>query len=66
MLYRTDNTEDNWWGSEILWDPEGPGWVMIVDEGGNVRDFLAWGYDETEIASLNVDFGTFTNITVGD
>jgi len=66
VLYRTDNPADNYWGSPIPWDAEGPGWVMIVDDTGDVQDFVAWGYSLAEIASLEVDFGPLTNITLGD
>ncbi|HYW80948.1 MAG TPA: lamin tail domain-containing protein, partial [Thermoguttaceae bacterium] len=66
VLYRTDSTTDNYWNAPILWDAEGPGWVMIVDAGGTVMDFAAWGYTDTQIASMNISFDTLTGITVGD
>jgi len=66
VLYRTDDPGDAYWGSTINWDADGPGWVMILDSGGAVIDFVAWGYTAAEIASLSLDYGAFTGITIGD
>jgi len=66
VLYQTDDAGDAYWGATIPWDPEGPGWVMILDSGGTVMDFVAWGYTAPDIASLSIDYGGFTGITVGD
>ncbi|MBN2473693.1 MAG: lamin tail domain-containing protein [Pirellulales bacterium] len=66
VLYRTDDPADAYWGSEILWDPEGPGWVMILDGAGRVMDFVAWGYGDAEIAAMAIDYGPFTGIAAGD
>jgi len=66
VLYRTDNAADNYWGSAIHWNAEGPGWAMILDSGGLVRDYVAWGYTAAQIASLRITYGGFANITVGD
>jgi len=66
VLYQTDDGGDQYWGDTIPWDPEGSGWVMVLDDGGAVMDFLAWDYTAAEIASLSVDYGAFTGITVGD
>ena len=65
VLYRTDDPGDNYWGSNIYWDTTDPGWAMIVDDEGNIVDFMVWGYYESEIASLNIDYGSFTNISIG-
>jgi len=66
VLYRTDEVGENYWGSPIHWDAEGPGWAMMLDSGGQVMDFVAWGYTQAEIASLSIDYGAFSDITVGD
>ncbi len=65
VLYKTDNASDNYFGTDIAWDA-GSGWVMIVDDGGSVVDFLVWGYSESEIGTLDIDVNGFTNIAVGD
>ncbi|MBN2473347.1 MAG: lamin tail domain-containing protein [Pirellulales bacterium] len=64
VLYRTDNAADHYWGSDIAWET-GSGWVMIVDDAGQVVDFVAWGYDEAEIASVQVSVGPWTGLSVG-
>jgi len=68
VLYRADDVEqpDHYWGGEIFWDPDGPGWTMIVDPSGNVMDVLVWGYTEAEIAAVSLDFGPWTGITVAE
>jgi hypothetical protein len=65
VLYRTSDVLDDYWGGEINWDPEGPGWVMIVDETGDVVDFVAWGYSDSDISGMSIDYGAFTGITAG-
>jgi autotransporter-associated beta strand protein len=62
VLYRTDNTSDQYWGSAINWTAGGNGWAMIVDNVGKPRDFAAWGYTTSQVASLDVSFGSFTHI----
>ncbi|MFP6873885.1 MAG: lamin tail domain-containing protein [Verrucomicrobiales bacterium] len=41
------------------------GWVMLVDNFGNLVDFVAWGYSANELGSINVNAGGF-NLRVGD
>jgi len=50
----------------ISWDTGGPGWVMILDDAGNVIDLAAWGYADADIAAMSVDYGVFTGIVPGD
>jgi len=65
VLYRTDDPGDSYWGDDIAWDAGGTGWAMILDAGGQVVDFLAWGYTQADIASLSIDVAGFTDVTVG-
>ncbi len=65
ILYRTDSPDDNYWGSDISWNAGSPGWVLLVDNEGNVVDFVVWGYTESDIASLRLAINGFDNITVG-
>jgi len=65
VLYRTDDQADNYFGGPIDWS-SGSGWVMIVDDAGAIVDFVPWGYDEADIASLEIAAGGFDRITVGD
>jgi hypothetical protein len=59
MLLRTDDpASGNYWGSDIDWNAS-QGWAMIVDGQGQVVDFVPWGYDESQLASLSVAAGGF-------
>ena len=64
VLYRTDSPADNYFGTNIFWNNNnsriGSGWIMIVDNLGNVIDWVGWGWTEEEIASFNVTVGGFT------
>lgn len=66
ILYRTDQPTDQYWGAPIPWQADGPGWVMILDDQGIVRDFLVWGYSDAQIDAINVNTGLHANVTVAD
>jgi len=70
VLYGADDpadaTADFTWAAPLAWSADGPGWAMLIDDAGTVMDFAAWGYSAADIASLSIDFGAFTGITVGD
>ncbi len=57
VFYQTDNPDDNYWGESILWNRAGSGAAVILDDQGNLADFVVWGYDAAEIASLDVLIG---------
>ncbi|MBN2474814.1 MAG: lamin tail domain-containing protein [Pirellulales bacterium] len=61
VLYRTDNPDDpsHYWNENIFWRTSGPGWVMLVDDAGNVVDFVVWGYGSEQITSLAVTINGF-------
>jgi len=68
VFYRHDDPDEDpddatynesYWGEAISWKTAGPGWVMIVDEKGNVVDFVVWEYSDAEIASLAVNINGF-------
>ncbi len=54
----------NYWGSNIFWNPNSSSWAIIIDNLGNVVDFIAWGWSAAQIASLNTTINGF-NITIG-
>ena len=49
----------------IQWDTTGDGWAMILDDEGNVSDFVIWGYSPTEIATFDVTING-TQVTAVD
>ncbi len=66
IQYRTDNGVDNYWGTNLLWEP-GPtfgGWAMIIDDNYNIIDFAGWVWDSAALNSLNITVDGHT-ITVG-
>lgn len=62
IQYKTDSSSDNYWGSNILWNPGSPssyrGWAVIIDDNGNIVDFWAHGWQAA-------DFANFTGIING-
>ncbi|MFT5522629.1 MAG: subtilisin-like proprotein convertase family protein, partial [Pirellulaceae bacterium] len=55
VLYRTD-TNDNYWGTNINWSEfnGATGWVMIIDDTGNMVDWVGWGWAESALSQLDV------------
>ena len=63
IRYRTETAADtaNYHGSPIDWPNTGSqGWVMIVNNTGQVVDFVPWGYSALDLASMNVTVNGFT------
>ena len=54
----------NYWGSNILWNPNSNSWAIIIDNFGNVVDFIAWGWSAAQIAGMNPTINGFS-ITIG-
>ncbi len=61
LIYRPDTAGDN-----IFWRTRDEGWVMILDDQGNVVDFVVWGYSDVDLASFEVNVGSFEGIRVDD
>ncbi len=47
--YKTDNASDNYWGVNLLWSGGLGSWAMIVDDHGNIVDFVVWDWDTIAI-----------------
>lgn len=60
-----DDGGAGYWGSNIWWGTNATGWIIIVDDSGNVAESVFWGFSAAEIATLNVTIGGF-NITAAD
>ena len=55
LQYRSDSAgSPNYWGDDIPWRTQGPGWVMILDNAGSVVDFVIWGYPDESIQQFQV------------
>ncbi len=66
---RNDISSDpNYWGNNIMWNPGAnttyKSWAIIIDNNGNVIDFVAWGWSAADIAGFNPTINGF-NITLG-
>ncbi len=53
-----------YWGNNIFWNPGNNGWALILDDTGNLVDFVAWGWTPAELASFNTNINGY-NITLG-
>ena len=62
MIYRTDLATDNYFGSLINWGSGagGRGWVMIVDDEGQIVDLAIWGWASAQIAAMAPTVGGFS------
>ncbi len=60
-----DDGGAGYWGDNIWWNNTGNGWIIIIDDTGNVVDSVFWNFTAAEIAGLNVTINGF-NITAGD
>ena len=56
VLYATDMKDDvgHYLEGNIFWRTQGPGWAMLLMPGGKVADFVVWGYNSANLASLDV------------
>jgi gliding motility-associated-like protein len=70
--YRQDNSSlANYWGGNMMWNPGTVAnggtynsWAIIIDNLGNIVDFLAWGWTAAEIATFNTTINGH-NVTIG-
>lgn len=60
-----DDGGPGYWGSNLYWDESGTGWIVIIDDQGNVVDSVFWNFTAAEIAGFNVIINGF-NITAAD
>ena len=60
-----DDGGAGYWGNNIWWNNDGTGWIIIIDDNGNVVDSVFWNFTAAQIAGLNVNINGFT-ITAAD
>ena len=54
MAYKSDvSSQPNYWGNNILWNPNYAGWVVIIDDQNNIIDFVAWGWTTAQLAGFS-------------
>lgn len=65
ILWKNDQSSAgaNYWGNNLLWNPGATGsftgWIMILDNTGNVVDFVAWNWTAADIAGLSTTVNGF-------
>jgi gliding motility-associated-like protein len=65
ILSKTDvSSQPNYWGNNILWNPGNASWAIVIDNFGNVVDFVAWGYTAAQLAAFSPTINGFP-ITLG-
>ncbi len=56
VQYRWDFSGQYYWGTGLLWGYGNPGWVMLIDDTGQVRDVLVWGWTATSISQMQITY----------
>jgi hypothetical protein len=59
VVYKTDDTLDQPWGSNINYAAGSAGWAMIINDEGRIIDFVGWGWTSAQLASFNVTVNGF-------
>ena len=63
VIFSTDGAV-NPFGANINWVNTEEAWVMIVDDAGQIVDWVGWGWTEQEIESFNANVGGPGNVTL--
>ena len=62
LLLRSESADDpGYTGVDLNWASGQNGWAMILDDDGNVVDWVGWGWTSSQISSFNV---TVDGVTV--
>lgn len=58
VMYKTDNSSDNYWGNNLFWNPGAfpsfSGWAMILDNNDQVVDAVFMNWPLANISSANI------------
>jgi len=61
VVTRTDySSSPDYWGNNIFWNSTSNSWAIIIDDVGNVVDFLAWGWTAAQLATFNPTINGFS------
>lgn len=65
-IFWDDNAgSGQYWGSNLFWNDGNTGWILILDDQGNVVDSVFWNLTAAQIAGFNVNVNGF-NVTAAD
>lgn len=65
VIFWDETGGSNDWGVNLFWNDGQPGWIIIVDDNGDVVDSLFWNTLAAEILTFNITVNGF-NITAAD
>ncbi len=52
------------WANQVFWPHSRPGWVILIDQQGNIQDAIFWNWSDTEMATLQLNIeGRFYNLS---
>lgn len=57
--WRGDVAGGNDWGANMFWNPGSNGWALLIDNNGNVVDFVAWEWSGADIGTMNITVNGF-------
>ncbi len=57
--FKTDNSGNNYWGNNLFWASGQPGWVILVDNTGQLVDAVFWGWTQAQIQTFSVNINNF-------
>jgi len=61
VLTKTDaSSQPNYWGNNIFWNSTSASWTIVIDDVGNVVDFIAWGWTAAQLAAFNPTINGFS------
>jgi len=59
VTYWTDGAV-NPWGSNLFWNPGSNSWAIIIDNLGNVVDYIAWDWPAADLLTQSLSINGFT------
>ncbi len=65
VQYREDQTGSNYWGNNIFWSSGSSSWAAIINDQGEIVDYIAWGWTDNAIQGQSISIAGYTGITVG-
>lgn len=64
IQFKTDNSSTNYWGQNLLFNPGSASWAMILDDNGQIVDFVVWDHPDATIQSMNTTINGF-QVSIG-
>ncbi len=65
VQYRTNHLGPNYWGGNLLWGYTQPGWAMLINDQGQVKDVLVWGWSAADISQMHITYNGW-NLSLAD